>query len=66
MTIKTKLTALLAIGFAAWQVNLTDSNRQMIGCFLRPSPCREADSARTLLYVMAGASALGILLRKGE
>ena len=66
MTIKTKFTALLAIGIAVWQINLTGSDRLMRGCLFRPSPCREGDSARTTLYFMASGAVLGILMRKQD
>ena len=67
MTIKTKFTALLAIGIAVWQINLTGSDRRMMGCLLVPaSACREGDAARQMLYFAALGGALGVLTRKTE
>lgn len=64
MTLQTKLSALLLCVLVAWQASLTGSDKMTRGCFLQSSPCRQGDNARTLLYLVAAASAVGILLRK--
>lgn len=60
MKIQQKLVYLFALGFTAYLVNQTGSERRMIngGTF--------GDQARRNLYVMAGASALGLVFRKDK
>ena len=65
MKVGTKLTALLAIAIGVWLVSETGSERMMLACgFGLPQPCKNADSARRTLYVMASGFALGVVMRK--
>ena len=59
-----KLGIFMLLAVAVWQVSLTGSQEMTIACgFGKPSPCKKADNARKLLYGMAGASALGLVLQ---
>ena len=60
-----KITGIAFIGILVWQVSLTGSGRMMRGCLFQPSPCREGDSAKVLLYFAASGAVLAILTRKG-
>ena len=52
MTFQQKLSVWMLSGLCIWQASLTGS-----------SNIREADNARRLLYVVAGGSAIGVLMR---
>ena len=64
-----KLGYLMVIGITVWQVSLTDSKRMMksyvwFGPNKGPALEKEADQARRLLYGMAAAGTVGIVLRR--
>ncbi len=69
MKIQQKIVYLMLLGFAAYQVQLTDSNRLMKGYNWTgpnqgPVARKESDIARRTLYGMAGFAALGLVFRK--
>ena len=67
MKVGTKLSVLLLISICAWQVSETGSDKMTLACgFWLSQPCKVADSARHLLYLVAAASALGVVMRRGR
>ncbi len=71
MTLGRKLGVWLLLAVAVWQVSLTDSTKLMksynfFGPNAGPVPRKQSDQARQLLYIMAGSTAFGVLLRRSK